>query len=85
MVVEWGGLGWVFDWTANLSLLDPGGSGDHATSHYSKRTPTHPPSLPNPPFFCPSARTGRLLRESLDETLLLLFVSLTNTHRKSKL
>lgn len=40
VVVEGGGLGWVFDWTANLSLLDPGGSGDHATSHYSNRTPT---------------------------------------------
>lgn len=77
VVVEGGGLGWVFDWTANLSLLDPGGSGDHATSHYSKRTPTpHPPS-----FFCPSARTGRLFHESSDETL-LLFVSLTNIHRK---
>lgn len=35
----------VFDSTANLSLLDPGDSGDHATSHYSESTPPTPPSL----------------------------------------
>lgn len=41
MVAEAEG-GSVFDSTANLSLLDPEGSGDHATSHYSKNT--HPSS-----------------------------------------
>lgn len=47
-----GGLGWwrmeggsVFDWTANLSLLHPGDSGDHGTSHYSE---------PHPRFTFPS-------------------------------
>lgn len=33
--------------TANLSLLDPGDSGDNATSHYSRGAPPHP----SPPFF----------------------------------